>query len=134
MQHSFYHSLLRVSSLSIAFVLLFESGLINPLTRELSENTHEYLASAIGVNATVSPNELNQLTAELTAQKQRLNEQEAALARQIDVNLNRGSESSNDTTVYILSAILFVLLVLIVLNYTLDYVRYMEAKKKPLTS
>lgn len=123
MQHSLYHSVLRIASLTVAFVLLFESGLLTPATKVLSDNARLYLATAVGINATVTPNELNQLTAELTAQKSALDRREAALSeREIAVGLSAG-ESSNPLSTFVLSAILFILLVLILLNYTLDYLR-----------
>ncbi|MEN9920295.1 MAG: hypothetical protein RL538_188 [Candidatus Parcubacteria bacterium] len=127
-----YHRVLRVSALVCAFVLLFESGLVHESTVLMSQNTHQYLANAVGVGASIEPTELNSLTAELTAQKLALQQRESAIAeREIDIGLAQGE--SKDTTIYILSGILFVLLVLIVLNYTLDYLRYKEQKQLRLT-
>lgn len=127
MQATFYHSLLRISSLTLALVLLFDSGIVTPFTKELSDNTGSYLASAIGMSASVTPTELNSITADLTAQQQRLNEREAALSeREIAVGLNAGSTNAAgglDLSTFILSVILFILLVLILLNYLLDYLR-----------
>ena len=125
MQRTYYHSILRIASLTCALVLLFDSGLVNPVTKELSRNTRQYLAQAVSMNASVTPNELNQLTAELTAQKKDLAEREAALKeREIAVNLNQSNTAAgSSTSTFILSIILFILLVLIVLNYVLDYLR-----------
>lgn len=133
MKDSLYHRLLRVSSLTLALVLLFESGLLSPFTKELSEQTHEYLSAAIGVGAGVAPTELNQMTAELTIKRKELAEREAAIQkREIAVSLNTGdtSSGSSDRAVYILSVILFILLVLITINYALDFMRRGAVNKR----
>ncbi len=124
LQDSLYHSLLRVATLTCALVLLFESGLIDPATKELSDNARHYVATAIGVSAMVDPNELNVITAELAKQRQSLNEREAALAeREINVGLGQTSATNSALSTWILSAVLFILLVLIILNYVLDFLR-----------
>lgn len=127
MKDSLYHSLLRISALTVAVVLVFESGLISPVTKELSQNAHEYVASAISVGASVAPTEINTLTAKLAVKEKEISELEEALnnrEREIAVNLNTSStDGSSDMPVYVLSAILFILLVLILLNYVLDFMR-----------
>lgn len=125
MQHTLYHSLLRITSVVVAFVLVFDSGLLSPATKELSRATQNYLANVVSVTATVNPNELNQITAELTKQKTALEEREQALEeREVAIARNSsGDSATNDYSTYILSTILFILLVLIVLNYGLDYAR-----------
>lgn len=118
--------MLRVSALVCALVLVFESGLISESTAQLSRGTSSYLANAIGVGASVQPTELNMLTAELTERERDLDIREAALAeREIEVNLSREA-GSGDTATYLLASILFILLVLILLNYVLDYLRLKE--------
>jgi hypothetical protein len=127
MHHSMYHRVLRVSALVCACVLLFESGLVIESTRQLSLDTHSYLASVVGMSASVEPTELNTLTSELTEQKLALDAREAAIReREIEVGLAPGQATGNERMIYILSGILFVLLVLIILNYALDYLRYRE--------
>lgn len=121
-KQSMYHRVLRVSALVCAFVLLFESGLVHNSTAILSQNTHQYLANAVGVGAAVEPTELNMVTAELTTAKIELQKE-----REINIGLREG-QGESATTIYILSGILFVLLVLIVLNYVLDYLRYREQR------
>lgn len=126
-QSSSYHRVLRVSALVVAFVLLFQSGLVLESTRQLSLNTQNYLANAIGMSASVEPTELNTLTAELTAQRLALSAREAAVSeREIAVNLAQGGSSQRST--YVLSAILFILLVLIIINYGLDFLRSREQR------
>ncbi len=124
MQHSVYHSVLRIASLTLAFVLVFESGLLSEATKEISLDTREYLASAIGINASVIPTELNQITADLTARENDLAKRETELAeREISVGLNQRSDTSSGMSTFLLSSMLFILLVLILLNYLLDYIR-----------
>lgn len=122
-----YHKSLRVSSAVVALVLLFDSGVLHPLTNQLSGNTQQYVASVIGVGAAVEPTELNTLTAELTRQRQDLSEREARVSeREIVVGLNNEpirATQGDDLSTYILSTLLFIILVLIVLNYALDFMR-----------
>lgn len=123
MKDSVYHVVLRTSALTLALVLLFVSGVVSPVTKQLSHQTERYLATAVGMYAAVEPNEYNQITAALTEQKTELDQREAAInQRELAIGL-KGGEMGTDYTTYILSIVLFVLLVLIVLNYVLDYVR-----------
>lgn len=118
-----YHRVLRVSAVVCAAVLLFESGLISPITKQLSVETHQYVANVVGVGASVEATELNSLTSELTKQKLALQAREEAIAdREIEIGLAAG-QSANQTSTYVLSGVLFILLVLIILNYALDYLR-----------
>lgn len=132
-QDSTYHRFLRVAAAVCAVVLVFESGLLRDSTKDLSSQTHLYLANAIGINASVPKNELNQLTAQITQKEQELQAREAALReREIEVGISSGV-STTDTTTYIMAGILFILLVLIILNYTLDYLRLRELQNvKPV--
>jgi len=129
--HSLYHSILRVSMLVCAITLVFESGILSESTAVLSQNTHSYLANAVGMSAGVAPTELNQYTAQLTQKERELAAREASLEeREIAVNLSTApNSSSNDRATYILSGILFILLVLILLNYALDYLRRKETQQ-----
>lgn len=107
-------------------ILIFDGGFISPVTKQLSDNTLQYLANAISgsaVSLSVEPTPLNEVTAELTARTKELDEREAALGEQeIEArNFNTGNET--DYSTYILSTVLFVLTVLIVLNYAMDWAR-----------
>lgn len=134
LQDSMYHRVLRVFAVVCALVLVFESGLISDSTSVVALNTRLYLANSVGASASVEPTELNTLTAELTSQKKQLEEREAALRqREIDIGLNGGATQPSQTATYVLSSILFVMLVLIVLNYVLDFIRAKEAEKKLTT-
>lgn len=129
-QYSNYHKILRISAVVCAITLVFESGLLNESTVRLSQDTHSYLANAIGMSAGVQPTELNQYTAVLTQKERDLDAREALLReREISVRVETGV-NNNDRAIYILSSILFILLVLIVLNYTLDYLRIREISNR----
>jgi hypothetical protein len=120
MTHGVYHKILRTSLLVVAFVLLFDSGFVSPLTKTLSDNTIMYLAQSAGVFAQIAPNELNVITAELEKRENELDAREASL-RTIEARNFGGN--TNDYSTYILSIILFILTVLITVNYVLDWKR-----------
>lgn len=123
LENTIYHSVLRVGAAVLALVLLFESGLLIDSTASLAQNTHLYLAQSVGMSASVKPNEVNEITAALTEQQQLLDAREAELReREIAVELNQGAVS-NDRAMFVIAALLFIMLVLILLNYVLDYLR-----------
>lgn len=125
LEYTLYHKFLRISGLVLAFVLAFQSGLFSPTTARMTANTQHYLASSVvGVYAQVDPTELNSITAGLTAKEYALAQREKALnERDINVGLNNGSLNDSKTT-FVLGVMLFIILVLLVLNYALDYLRY----------
>ena len=126
---------LRVTGVMLALLLVFDSGVLLPVTKELSIGAQQYVANTVGATARVEQTELNTLTAELTRQKKELDEREVALnERELSVGLGGGTQQSvqsDSISTYILSVLLFIILVLIVLNYALDFARsrrltYME--------
>jgi hypothetical protein len=122
-----YHKILRISSVVMALVLMFQAGLISETTARMAYGTQMYMANSVGVFVGVAPTELNQLTAEITAQKLALDEREQALAqREIEVGLEGGGGMNQLTTTYLLSGVLFILIVLILMNYVLDFMRARE--------
>ncbi len=124
MEHTLYHSFLRVSAVVCAITLLFDGGFIFEDTARLSQNTQHYLANAVSVSVGIAPTELNTLTAELTEQKRALDAREQAIVeREIELQKNPSIASQSDASTFILSIVLFVLLALIILNYGLDYAR-----------
>ena len=119
-----YHRVLRVMAVVAACILVFDSGMVSPLTKELSDNTITFLASsATGVSLSVPPNELNTITAELTRREQELDAREAELNARTVPARDFVTDGENDYSTYILSAILFLLTTLIVLNYLMDWMR-----------
>ena len=133
LEDTIYHSILRVSAVVLAAVLLFESGLLSDSTAALSQNTHRYLAQSVNMSASVQPTDLNQVTAALTEQQTLLDAREAALReREIAVELNQGGVQ-NDKATFAIAVMLFILLGLILTNYVLDYVRSKELLKNAQT-
>jgi hypothetical protein len=102
--------------------LLFVSGVISPVTQELSVNTRLYLANTIGMNAAVLPNEYNTLNTQLQTRAQELEQREIAVA------LKEKKSATFDISTFTLSIILFVMLILLVLNYVLDFLRVQSKK------
>lgn len=99
---------------------------MSPVSKQLSDSTYLYVSNALsgsGVSVSVQPTPLNEFTAELTAREKELDAREAAIAgRDISARTFAAPEET-DFSVYILSTILFVLTVLILLNYVMDWVR-----------
>lgn len=129
MEHTLYHQLLRVAAVVVAFVLVFDAGQVVPGTDKLSDNTTQYLANVVGVSVGIPESELNVITAELTEQRVALEERERVIAEreiQLQQNPNAAAAGGSNTSTFILSTILFILLALIVLNYGLDYARTRE--------
>ncbi len=81
--------------------------------------TQSYLANAVGVYVGVPANDVNTLTSRITELELALDAKE----REINVGLTAGSSVPSSVSTFILSGILFILLVLIVLNYALDFTR-----------
>ena len=132
MQFSLYRFSLRVGVMVMASVLLFESGVLSPVTHQLAKNTANYVASAVGMFASVEPNEINVITSALTQRERELDEREkSVVAREMSVNRygEAGAGLSQRTSTFILSTILFIMLVLIVLNFSLDFIYRREARK-----
>jgi len=129
MQQSNYHRVLRVAAVVCALVLVFDSGLVADSTRQLSEGTQNYLTAAVGMNVSVQSTELNRFTAELTSKQRELDDRELTLSQR-EISLNLKEEGvSKDYSTYVLASILFILLVLILLNYTLDYLRLKDERE-----
>lgn len=123
LQYTVYHKTLRVFVCVFAAVLMFDSGFFSATTTLLSRNTQLYLANAVGVYVGVAPTEINTLTAKITTLEE---ERDLAIKeREIAIGLS-GQSSASDTSTFVLSAIVFILLVLIILNYALDFMRARE--------
>jgi cell division protein FtsB len=125
LEKTLYHSFLRVAVVVMALILVFDSGLLNKSTANVSDIVQANMANVVGVKVGVAPNELNQLTSRITELETELQAKE----RLISVNLERNNPSNEiDKSTLVLSIILFIMLVLIVLNYALDYLRVRERK------
>ena len=130
-QSLLYRSLLRVSVTVTACLLVFQTGLIDERTAALFTSTTDHLGAMVGMSASVRPTEINTFTAELTQQQQLLAQRELVIAeREIELGLTQGDSPASQTATYVLAAILFVQLLLVVLNYALDYLRIKEQREK----
>jgi len=119
-ENSLYHSFLKIAVCVFALTLVFDSGFAIPATEGMSSLTQQHLASVVGVTLGVAPNDVNVLTTRITELETELEAKERLIA----VNLqDANSAGSFDVSTFVLSIIVFILLVLIVLNYALDYVR-----------
>jgi len=122
---TYYHRTLRTTALVVGLVLLFDSGIALDNSREISDGAVKYLANTVGIVATVPSNEVNTLAMELQARIDQVEQRER------EINAQARDSMSVDTSTYILSSILLLLLALIVTNYALDYIR--ERKRLTLT-
>ncbi len=128
MEFTLYHKILRISSVVLAVALVFQSGLFSSTTALMATQTQSYLANSVGVFVGVAPTELNTITAGLTEQKLALDARENELRqREIAVGIDQGG-STRDMTTFIMGLVLFIVVLLLVLNYSLDYLRYRENK------
>lgn len=125
--YSWYHSALRIGLVVMATALVFESGLLSTVTRDITYTAGQQIASVVGMSASVAPNELNVITAKLTEREQQLALREAALIeRELAVGVTGSAAPNSNRTTFLMAAVLFILLLLIVFNYFLDYIRSKE--------
>jgi hypothetical protein len=130
MEFTVYHKLLRISAVVLAIALVFQSGMASNTTALMTLQTQSYLANSVGVFVGVEPTELNTITAGLTAKELALDAREQSLnQREIDVGLNGGG-ATRDVTTFVMGLVLFIVVLLLVLNYALDYLRYRENKMR----
>jgi hypothetical protein len=108
---SSYHSVLRVTALIFAMVLVFESGLLSPVTQRTSHLAGQQLASVVtGTVDTALYSEGSQTR---------------ALGEEATFSTQSLREPISKST-FLLSVAVFILLLLIILNYILDYLRRRE--------
>ena len=126
MQVNRYQSFLRVAILVTTAVLMFDSGFLFPVTKQLSDSTITYIAnvsSGVGATATVPENEINVLTAQISERERELDAREATLREREIAARDFDTGTEPDYSIYIISIILFFLTVLLVLNYAMDWAR-----------
>lgn len=127
-----YHKFLRTALVVTAGVLVFDGGFVFPITKQLSDVSVQYVASVgAGMHASVPPNEYNSLSAQLAEQQRNLDAREAALSEREISTRSFDTSGDSDFSTYVLSIILFILTVLIVFNYVMDFahlrhLRYLE--------
>lgn len=128
MNVSVYHKFLRVNALIVALMLVFDGGFVTPVSKQLSDNTIQYLANGLtSVSAQIEPTELNEITAELSEWERQLAAREASLGER-EIPARTFDTGGIDYSTYILSTILFILTVLITLNYALDWSRMRQLR------
>ena len=128
LEFTVYHKILRISAAVLAITLVFQSGLLSKTTALMTLSTQSYLANAVGVSVGVSPTELNTITAGLTAKELALDARDRSLTeREIAIGLS-GQAGMQDRTTFMMGLTLFIVVLLLVLNYALDYVR---ARQQP---
>ncbi len=116
---SVYHKTLRVAAIVVTLMLVFDGGFVIPLTKQLSDNALQFLASSsVGMFASIPENELNSLSAQLEERDRALDEREREIAAR-----DYASAGKTDYSTYVLSSILFILTTLIVFNYAMDWKR-----------
>lgn len=130
MQVNRYHSFLRVAMVVTAIALVFDGGFLLPFTKQLSDVTVEYVASVgTGMFASVPQNEINTLSAQIAEKQKELDQREASLnEREISARQFGTDTNATDYSTYILSVILFIVTVLLILNYIMDWVRVKQRR------
>jgi hypothetical protein len=119
-----FRSALRIGMVLAALLLVFDGGFLSPITRQLSDTTYEYLAAAgASMSAGVPENEFNRLSADIRAEQLRLAEREEALVEREIAARTYATSDGPDYSTYIISLLLFIILVLLLLNYVLDWQR-----------
>ncbi len=134
----YYRSALRILSLVVAIVLVFQSGLVGKTASLLTNDTIRYVASVAKMTASVEPTELNKYTTALTRKENELKRREEIIReRELKLgipgrndadksfNFNGGGGYYNDKQItLVLAIILFILLILIIMNYVADYGKF----------
>lgn len=104
-----YHSALRICVVLFALALVFESGILSPATRNIAHLAGQQFATAIQATVDTSYSEDAMLIAETN--NSQLIETSIPATQPID------------RSTFLLSVMVFILLLLIVLNYILDHLR-----------
>lgn len=129
-QSTWYHKLLRTAMVLCALILLFDSGILSPVTKQLSLHAQQYIATGVGMSAQITPTETNTLTAELTAKEAELEAREEALRqRELDTGIRQTAAGSTSASTYYLTIGLILLLILVIFNYVFDYIRSLNVAR-----
>ncbi len=107
-----------VITCAIVFVFLISFGSISLGPKEFTRE----LGSAVGASAGVLPNEYNTLAQSLLKKETEVNQKEAALAEREAAVLHQGGEKDTKL-IFVVLSVGVLLLVLILLNFYLDWRR-----------
>lgn len=122
MNVSVYHKVLRVSALTVALMLVFESGMCSPVSKQFADNTIIMLASASTQVGIMNFSSNLNVAATLTARQNVIDTTNGNLSeRSAPTRISVETESGYPT--YVLSTILFLLVLLILMNYLFDWRR-----------
>lgn len=117
---SWYHSGLRVALVVVAVMVVFESGIISGVTKDISAVAERQLAMVVGVAPKNTDSTITMPGVENEGLKV------ASLKPDINRLPKTEIETTYDRTTYVLSTGLFILLLLTILNYVLDYLHRKE--------
>lgn len=107
-----------VMACSVLFVLLVSFGSISLGPKEFARE----IGAAVGASAGVLPNEYNTLAQSLLKKESEVNQKEAALAVREAVAMQQGGEKDTKL-VFVVLSVGISLLILILLNFYLDWRR-----------
>ena len=128
-----YHRLLRSALMVFAFLLVFSSGILFPVTKQLSDNAVFYLASlGSSISVSVPPNEINTLSAQIAQKQKELDAREASLHER-EIQARSFGSQAPEYAIYIISIILFIIIVLLMLNYAMDIARVRKYAREKQT-
>jgi hypothetical protein len=133
MRENVYHKFLRTSMLVVAMLVVLDAGLLSPITKQFSNTTMRYVANVgTGMYASVPANEYNELSAQLAEQQRILDAREAALREREIRGRDFDSGENSEYSTYVLSIILFILTVLVIFNYIMDFARSRALRYEPV--
>jgi hypothetical protein len=112
---------------AVAFLLAFSSGALISDTKQFAASGERYIANTVGMYASVPANEFNTLNAELEKRREVLDARE----REIDARRDGAAFITDPRTIYALSLVLGIQLILILTNYILDYKRARVRQREP---
>lgn len=105
-----YHSVLRVSALLLALALVVQSGVISPETQTFSHLAGQQFATVIQATADpLSPSD-----------------QVAQIAQTESTEATTPTTQAISQSTFLISGLLFIILLLIILNYILHHLRHKE--------
>ena len=119
LRYSIYHSVLRISVLVFAILLVFDSGLVSPQSNVLSISTQQYLANTISSQVGTVSVKNDEHIAIIT----KTDEMVSGKGNFTTISLSEDIPQVMNKSTLILSSIVFTLLLLILINYVVDCIR-----------
>ena len=119
LRYSIYHSVLRISVLFFAILLVFDSGLVSSQSNVLSISTQQYLANTISSQVGTVSVKNDEHIAIIT----KTDEMVSGKGNFTTISLSEDIPQVMNKSTLILSSIVFTLLLLILINYVVDCIR-----------